>query len=576
MSSAWRWKIITILVSCVIGLYILTPTFFGWVTEDALSEELKETRPAIASLFPSKGLNLGLDLRGGIYIEFDVVIAEALKDRTDLLHSELERYLKSKKISYTKLVRIPDTYQIKIALPDEAARKKFTNFLLDNYDGILQEDRELRQENTLTLKITDSYINRTKELTMRQAVETIRNRIDKYGVAEPSIQRLGASKIVVELPGIKDPDRAIDLIKRGGKLEFQLVNDELKQDELEALVASVRQEKGVTGFTEEAVVSIQEGLKGKIPEDTEVLFEVHFDPVTKKTTGGTSYLLKKKVELTGDMLTDAQVQVRNNEPYVSLSFNEIGAEIFSEVTGNNIKKRLAIVLDDRVSSAPVIQGKIPLGQAQITLGYGTYQSLLREAEDLALVLREGALPATLEERTKTVVGPSLGKLSIQKGVRAMTIGGILVVLFMLLYYRLSGLFADIALMINVVLIFAILTLFQATLTLPGLAGVILTLGMAVDANVIVFERIREELKSGKNPRAAVESGYSNAMSAIIDANVTTFLAGIILYQFGTGPVRGFAVTLMIGICTTLFTALVITKTFQEFNVFGRRVEKLSI
>jgi preprotein translocase subunit SecD len=261
---------------------------------------------------------------------------------------------------------------------------------------------------------------------------------------------------------------------------------------------------------------------------------------------------------------------------VSLTFNDTGAEIFSEVTGNNVNKRLAIVLDDRVSSAPVIKSKIPQGRAQITLGFGDYHSLLREAEDLTLVLREGALPATLVERTKTVVGPSLGKISIAKGIRALLIGGALVVVFMMLYYRLSGVFATVALSINVLMIFAILTLFQATLTLPGLAGIILTLGMAVDANIIVFERIREEIRAGQKPKAAVQAGYDNAMSAIIDSNVTTFLAGIVLYQFGTGPVRGFAVTLMIGIVTTLFTALFVTKTIQNWNVLVRRVEKLSI
>jgi preprotein translocase subunit SecD len=350
----------------------------------------------------------------------------------------------------------------------------------------------------------------------------------------------------------------------------------MQDAEVANLVAAVRQEKEIKGYTDEDVNQIESALAGKIPEGSDIVYKVIFDPVAKKVTGGTPYLLKKKAELTGDMLSDAQVQVQGNEPYVSLTFNEVGAEIFSELTGNNIGKRLAIVLDDRVSSAPVIKSKIPQGRAQITLGYGDYRSLLREAEDLTLVLREGALPATLVERTKTVIGPSLGKISIEKGVKALLIGGVLVVIFMMIYYRLSGIFATVALGVNVLLLFAILTLFQATLTLPGLAGIILTLGMAVDANIIVFERIREEVRDGKKPRVAMEAGYSNAMSAIIDANVTTFLAGVVLYQFGTGPIRGFAVTLMIGITTTLFTALVLTKAIQTWYVYGRGVDKLSI
>lgn len=569
MPSNWRWKTITILASVVISLYVLVPTFMGWSASEG-------DRPAVAQLFPKKGLNLGLDLKGGIYIEFDVVLEDALHTRADILHTELQRVLKSDRIAFESLDRVPDTYSIAAVFSDEAGRNAYLDYMATNYAAVLHERRDERTENTAVFELTDSYRAQTEDMTMRQAVETIRGRIDKYGVAEPSIQRLGANKVSVELPGVRDPDRAIDLIKRGGKLQFKLVDEDIDKAELEQWIAEARGAQGIEGFSEEDVAVLNEVLKDKLPTGTEILFEVHYDPISKQATGGTAYPVKQKAELTGDMLSDAQVQVQGNEPYVSLTFNEQGAEIFGELTGKNIGKRLAIILDDRVSSAPVIQSKIPHGRAQITLGFGNYQSLLREAEDLTLVLREGALPATLVERTKTIVGPSLGRISIEKAVKALLLGGALIVLFMVGYYRLSGLFANIALCINVLLIFAILTLFQATLTLPGLAGIILTTGMAVDANIIVFERIREELRAKKNPRAAVQKGYENAMSSIIDANVTTFLAGIVLYQFGTGPVRGFAVTLMIGIVTTLYTALFITKAFQMWNVFVRRAEKLSI
>lgn len=576
MPQNWRWKAITIAVSIVVSIYILIPTLVGWSNETDIGAKAAKDRPALAALFPRKGLNLGLDLRGGIYIEFDVEMTEALTARTDILHSELARFLKREDIKVDSLTRVPDSYRIKAVLPDEENSNRFTNFILDNYGVTLTEVRDERVDTTQIWTLTESFKKRTKEMTMRQAVETIRNRIDKYGVTEPTIQRLGTNKIAVELPGVRDPDRTIALIKRGGRLEFKLVDESIPDAEVAKLVAAVRQENEITGYTDEDVERIETALADKIPEGSAIVFKVIFDPIAKKVTGGTPYLLKRKAELTGDMLSDAQVQVQGNEPYVSLTFNDTGAEVFRELTGNNIGKRLAIVLDDRVSSAPVIKSKIPQGRAQITLGYGDYRSLLREAEDLTLVLREGALPATLVERTKTIIGPSLGKISIEKGIKALLLGGVFVVIFMMLYYRLSGVFATVALGTNVLLLFAILTLFQATLTLPGLAGIILTLGMAVDANIIVFERIREEVRDGKKPRAAMEAGYGNAMSAIIDANVTTFLVGVVLYQFGTGPIRGFAVTLMIGIMTTLFTALVMTKAIQTWYVYGRGVSKLSI
>ncbi len=568
-----RWKTISIIAVIVLGIYVLVPTLMGWVNSDSANVG---QQPAIAGAFPDKGLNLGLDLRGGLYIEFDVEVGEALSSRTDIIQGEVKRLLKRDKIDVSSLERVPETYQIKAVFADAATQKKYREFLSQNYEGVLVEVADLRTDTEVVSVLSDSYQQRTKDLTMRQAVETIRNRIDKYGVTEPSIQQLGHGKIAVELPGVRDPDRTIELIKRGGRLEFKLVDETVTDAALAQLVAEARKETEITGYSDEDVTTIQTALKEKVPEGSEVVFQVRFDPVAKKVTSGTPYLLKSKVELAGDMLADAQVQVDGNKPFVSLTFNEAGGEVFSELTGNNIGKRLAIVLDGRVSSAPVIQSKIPQGRAQITLGRSGYQELLREAEDLTLVLREGALPATLVERTKTVIGPSLGKISIDKAMKALMIGGLLVVLFMMAYYKLSGVFATVALCVNVILLFAILTLFQATLTLPGLAGIILTLGMAVDANIIVYERIREELRAGKKAKAAMQSGYQNATSAIVDANVTTFLAGVVLYQFGTGPIRGFAVTLMIGIITTLFTTLILTKSLQNWYVYGRGVQKLSI
>jgi preprotein translocase subunit SecD len=270
------------------------------------------------------------------------------------------------------------------------------------------------------------------------------------------------------------------------------------------------------------------------------------------------------------------VSVHNNEPYVSLSFNPTGTKIFADVTAANVGKRLAILLDGTVNKAPVIKSAIPSGEAQITLGYGDYQSLVREAEDLTVVLREGALPATLSEATKTVIGPSLGKSSIDKGFSATGLAGIVVMVFMALWYKRGGILADVALVFNVLLIFGSLTLFGATLTLPGVAAIVLTIGMAVDANVIILERIKEETAAGKSIKAAVESGYAGATSAVVDSNITTFLSGVVLYQFGTGPIRGFAVTLMIGIITTLISALMMTRLYYTWRVTKTKLTKLSI
>jgi preprotein translocase subunit SecD len=350
----------------------------------------------------------------------------------------------------------------------------------------------------------------------------------------------------VQLPGVKETERAKDLIGKTALLEFKLVDEDN---------------------------DVNAALKGSVPRDDEILYQYELDPKTGQRINQVPYLLKKRTLLTGAQLTDARVQIDSqyNEPYVSISFDKKGARIFEKVTEENVKRRLAIVLDNRVYSAPVIQEKIPGGQARIT---GRFSA--DEANDLAIALRAGALPAPvkiLEERT---VGPSLGSDSIRQGLISMCIGGILVVLFMAVYYKAAGLIADIALLLNILLIGGGLAAFQATLTLPGIAGIILTIGMAVDANVLIFERIREELNLGKTVRAAVDAGYDRATLTILDANVTTLIAAVVLFQFGTGPVKGFAVTLSLGVIASLFTALILTRQIFDFMLLGRSLKHLSI
>ena len=377
------------------------------------------------------------------------------------------------------------------------------------------------------------------------SLETIRNRVDQFGIAEPEIIPEGDNRILIQLPGIKDPERAKNLIGKTALLEFKIVDDEN---------------------------SLEEALRGNIPQGDIIAYGLRTDRSTGEK-GSTPYLLKNKSLLTGASLETAKVQIsdRFGEPTISLKFNSQGATDFDRITGENVRKRLAIVLDGVVHSAPVIQERISGGQAQIT---GTFT--MDEARDLAIVLRAGSLPAPiniLEERT---VGPSLGSDSIRQGIMATLIGSLLVVLFMIIYYRLSGSVADLALIINIVLVLGILAAFKATLTLPGIAGLLLTVGVAVDANILIFERIREELRTGKTIRLALDTGYNRAFITIIDTHITGIVAAVFLIMFGTGPIKGFAVTTIIGLLASLFTAVFVTRVIFDYFISNYNIKKLSI
>jgi preprotein translocase subunit SecD len=384
-----------------------------------------------------------------------------------------------------------------------------------------------------------------KKSAIDQALETIRNRIDQFGVSEPEITLQGTDRILIQLPGIKDPQRAINLIGRTALLEFKLLDEE---------------------------GDVEAALKGNIPEGDIILYQRIVDP----KTGGVRkvpFLLKEKTLMTGEYLKDARVALDSqfNEPYVAIEFDDVGGKLFEQITGSNVKKRLAIILDDNVYSAPVIQERIPGGRAQIT---GRFD--MKEAGDLAIVLRAGALPAPVKIIEERTVGPSLGQDSIRQGLISIIISAALIFLFMIFYYRLSGVIANVALIMNVLLVFAVLSLLRATLTLPGIAGLVLSVGMAVDANILVHERIKEELRWGKTTRAAIDQGYHRAFTTIIDSNLTTVIAALFLYQFGTGPVRGFAVTLFWGITANIFTAVFVTRWMFDYLTLKLNVKKLSI
>jgi len=520
------WKLVFVLIVIVTAIIYLLPT-------------IKPT------FWPHKKINLGLDLQGGMHLVLEVETQKAVESNIERISQEIRSLCKKEHIRRIQIEPIQSA-KILVTIKDEESIKKFETFLDKEFRGLRIAAKSI--ENgvlSTTLDLPEKETDNIKEMATKQALETIRNRIDQFGVSEPDIRLQGEKRILIQLPGIKDTQRAKDLIGKTALLEFKLVDE---------------------------VNDINSATRGSVPRGSEILYQITQNTETNRSTK-TPFLIKKRTLLTGANLTDARVQIDSqyNEPYVSISFDKKGGRTFAKITGENVKKRLAIVLDSKVYSAPVIQEKISGGQARITGSFTT-----EEANDLAIALRAGALPAPvriLEERT---VGPSLGADSIRKGLISMCIGGILVVLFMIVYYKFSGVIADLALVFNIILIAAGLAGLQATLTLPGIAGIILTIGMAVDANVLIFERIREEINIGRTPRAAVDAGYDRATLTILDANVTTLIAALVLFQFGTGPVQGFAVTLSLGVLASLFTALIMTRMIFDYILMKRKVKHISI
>jgi preprotein translocase subunit SecD len=511
----------------------------------------------LKKVMPSKGITLGLDLQGGIHLVMEVDEDRAVEIAVDRSVASLQDLLVEKKIPVESVARTGPA-QVTIQFQNAELKEQIQK-LVDDYPTF-SETASAGSANRLVWELRDVEARRIKDSAINQALETIRNRIDQFGVSEPIVQRQGLKQIVVQLPGVKEPKRARDLIKETALLEFKML-DEDNQSKLD-LPGRIPKDK------EEEVLKQAEA---KLPAGDQILFE----RVVDKDTGREyriPYLVKKRVMLTGDVLSDARVSIGQfNDPYVSIEFDGKGGREFERITGDNIKKRMAVVLDNTIYSAPVIQDRITGGRAQIT---GTFS--MQEANDLAIVLRAGALPAPLKIIQDLTVGPSLGKDSIEKGVQATLFAGAMVVIFMIVYYRLSGVIADFALVLNLLCLIGALSALNATLTLPGIAGIVLTIGMGVDSNVLIFERIREELRSGKAVRLAVDGGYDKALLTIVDSHVTTLITGVALFLFGTGPIKGFAVTLCLGIGINLFTALIGTKVIFDLLNQRQKVGQLSI
>jgi preprotein translocase subunit SecD len=493
---------------------------------------------------PKKTINLGLDLQGGIHLVLGVQTDKALASQTDRVAEDLKGALEKKGIGVSRVAREGNTdVVVQLATPQgwndsQTVAGEFSSFERRNADP---------GAGRFTLSMSDKEMKRLRDLSVRQGVETIRNRVDQFGVAEPTITRQGEDRILIQLPGLQDPERAKALIGKTAHLEFRLLDES---------------------------TSAEDALGGRLPETSEILYQRRIDKDTKAERK-IPYVVQKRTLLSGAELNRAEVQADPNSPgnwQVAIEFNAVGARIFGEVTEGNVGKHLAIILDGSVYSAPRINERIPGGRAVIT---GTFT--VEEARDLAIVLRAGALPApvtVLEERT---VGPSLGADSIRQGLIAIAASALIVFVFMVFYYRLSGLVADVALGLNLLILFACMAAFGATLTLPGLAGIALTVGIAVDTNILIFERIREELRLGKSPRAAIDAGFTRAFRTIIDTHLTVMVTAAILYNFGTGSVKGFAVSLFVGLSASLFTAYFFTRLLFDLIYGGRhRLEAISV
>ncbi len=534
MSRNLTVKAAVVAAVIIIALIYLVPTFAG------------KTPSWWGGILPSDQIHLGLDLQGGMHLVLEVEVDKAVSSAVERASQELRRKMNEEKIRATRPEAGPG-HTITVTLLADSDRAKFQDLVKTEFPDYKEVSAKSDSEGKVqvTLKLTPAAAKEIAKQAAEQALETIRNRVDQFGVSEPEIMPQEQGRILVQLPGVKDPQRAIALIGKTAQLEFKLVDE---------------------------TVDPRTARKATLPPGSELTYLYRRDPQTGRVSKE-PIVLRSRTVMTGETITDARVQIDSqyNEPYVSISFDARGARQFADITTRNVKKRLAIILDGKVQSAPVIQEPITRGEARISGDF-----TMEEARDLAVVLRSGALPAPvkiLEERT---VGPSLGRDSINQGLISMVVGFVLVVLFIVLYYKLAGVVADLALLLNLVLIAAILAAFQATLTLPGIAGVILTIGMAVDANVLIFERIREELRLGKTPAAAIEAGYGKATVTILDANITTFIAALVLFQFGTGPVRGFAVTLAIGIASSMFTAIYFTRQIFDLALSRFSVKGLSI
>jgi len=499
-----KWKIYLIVMVCLFGLFYSSPNVMSEQTRTWIGEHMP-------GWVPKKTVNLGLDLQGGSHLLLQVEVDEVIRERSEGLVQSLRPELRENRIGYTRIAALPNGLRLTLRDgTDIDLVRKLVRSLEQNIDIVISDDNRI-----VEAKYNEMGLKAITDQTIDQSIEIVRRRVDETGTREPAIQRQGDSRIIVQLPGLDDPSRIKDILGKTAKLTFHLVD-------------------------------VDAASSGKSRSSSLEL------PLLEQP--GQTLPIQRRAMLTGDMLIGAQPSFQQGMPVVSFRLNGIGAKRFCDVTKKNVNKPFAIVLDGEIVSAPNINGAICGGSAVIT---GSFS--VQETNDLSILLRAGALPAPLKILEERTVGPSLGADSVAAGKIASLFGLVFILIFMIAAYGLFGIFANIALFVNVTLIFALLSSLQATLTLPGIAGIVLTIGMAVDANVLIFERMREEFKQGRSVLSSIESGYKEAMSTIVDANMTTLIAAMILFSFGTGPIKGFSVTLGIGIMTSFFTAIMVTR-----------------
>jgi protein-export membrane protein SecD len=559
MARSWWIRLISLKLLVLVAVLALVPTL---------------TSVDAKKWIISKKVNLGLDLQGGLYMVLGIDFNKVYRDELVAATRKVQAYLKQEAITINlgdlDVSDPADPKQEIIIEGDEVAIKKKLNDYFGYTMRVVADNGK-----KVTYALSRDFLREMEGTAVDRSIEVIRNRIDEFGVTEPEIVSQGQDRIVVQLPGVKDINRAKDLIGRTAKLEFRFVNDTVPESQLaswveKAKAAGIKYEKGqrFSEYTDK----LNKFLKNDLPKGYLLFFEKQVSKMTNEITHMKPYLLEEVSPLGGDALQEATVRIdrQQNRPYVGLDFKAEGARIFEDITGKNIGRRMAIVLDGNVYSAPVIQDRIAGGSAQITLGFGDYNQLIMEARDLAMVLRAGALPVELEFQEQRVVGPSLGADAIKKAEISALVGSALVFFFIMFYYKASGVIGIVTLVVNVIFSLACLVALEATLTLPGIAGIALTVGMAIDGNIIIYERIKDELKKGVVAKEAVALGFNKAFWTILDANVTTALAGLCLLNFGTGPVRGFAVTLLIGITCTVYTSYFVTKIMFDWYVRNNR------
>ena len=518
-----------------------------------------------------EGLRLGLDLQGGMHLVLQVNLDKAEEDSLELAANELKDSLREEGISAVRTKSDPGV--VLFTLPNSGAIDTVKQLVKDRLSEInVKVDAKEGSFPKITVTLKQSEIDFIRTHAVEQSLEIIRNRIDQFGVAEPVIIRQGEAEIVVQLPGVKDPKRALKLLGETAQLEFKRVADTAGINLYQLADESLKAEQWNGEWTDrKEVVKLNRALQNRLPENTKIYIEKDTDTQTGREIIR-PILLDEQILMTGEMVKNAQVRISNqfNEPYVSIDFTSRGGRVFAKLTEENVGKRMAIVLDDIVRSAPVIREKILGGSAQIS-GSFTHE----DAADLAIVLRVGALPAPVDIIQNMTVGASLGQDSINKGMTSGIFGALIVLVFMAIYYRLSGIIANTALILNILFLFTGLAILNATLTLPGIAGIILSIGMAVDANVLIFERMREEYALGKSVKSSVDGGFGKAFWTIVDSQVTTLITAMALFMFGTGPIKGFAITLSLGIVFNLFTALFCSRLMFDTLYSFRSLKKLN-